>query len=248
LIKVRLPKVFDLVAGEGASEVWYILTAAGYGLRESPRYWGIARDKELKKIKFCVDGEELSMHQAVTDSNMWLLKNADGLIRAVCFVHVDDLLITSDRLEYGNGLIQALSEVWTLSSVDRISPGHIEGADLTSKFCGLELEYVMVNDEWTLRVHQESYTRMLLQKHNMTSATPRWSPMEGVWPSMESVDYTPSELLDAQEKVGELLWLTRTRDDLLLVTSLCSSLLTRNPVQASSMAKGVLRYLVGTAH
>ena len=79
LIYVKPPALlilFQLVA----THVYWIARRAIYGLRQSPRQWGIHRDTEVKKMRFKVGKKILKAIQSSIDVALWILVEDDNCI------------------------------------------------------------------------------------------------------------------------------------------------------------------------
>ena len=69
-VYVRPPQVlaeFGLVA---PGTIWRALKAI-YGLRISPKAWGVERDRQLRKMSIDVDGKTYIFHQSHIDPSVW---------------------------------------------------------------------------------------------------------------------------------------------------------------------------------
>ena len=217
-------------------ETWQV-TGALYGFSESPRDWGLHRDKVLAKKRWKVDKTMFYLRET-KERHLWELKSqADGegvVSRGYVCIYVDDILVTADPLA-ANSFLDALQTVW------ECSPPETATVEKAMKFCGYEIQ---VLPEGGLKLGQPSFVQELINKHKVESEENTAAPKIENPPDE---DYDIQTLRTAQALTGELQWLqSRTRPDLCYIVGCLSRWLHKKPGYVISLAKHVLRYLKKT--
>ena len=152
-------------------------------------------------------------------------------------VYVDDFLILSPAGLMRQGLIIALRAIWNLKHECILGAG----SDLT--FLGLEFTYKPDG----VQIGQRKFTEILLEKHGFS--VEKTKPISSI--TMDAPGEieipSPAELRQLQGFAGEFNWLaTRSRADISYFVSLLSSALTKFSSWSFTLAKKILRYLLGT--
>eukprot|EP00439_Symbiodinium_sp_Y106_P017475 s8725_g2.t1 len=167
---VRVPSILR-EAGVTTAKYWKVKKAL-YGLSSAPRSWSIHRDRVMTDLRIDHGDEILRLRKLKEDANLWQvlkypragaelataaekseLKNGEYV--GVIALYVDDILIASTK-EIGQSVVRGLETQWELSHPEWLSK---EGDSL--KFAGFELEQTACG----IRLHQESYTRDLLEQY-----------------------------------------------------------------------------------
>jgi len=238
--------------------VWRVLKAI-YGLRVSPKAWGIERDKELKRMQIKVKGQTYVFEQSAIDPSVWLIvrgaldkagvgrpTHRTGTSEGVesgsfgyIVVYVDDFLIVGSD-PFIDAATTVIKAKWKITDKPTLKCGS-----------GKSVEYLSVDIcavTGGCYLSQSVYTRDMLAKWSMDECRPIGS-LDDVLP--ETVQENEEPLLEdvrtAQRLAGGLNWLaTRTRPDLSFYVSQLASAATKQPVRAIAMGKRCLRYLAGT--
>ncbi|OLQ13313.1 Copia protein [Symbiodinium microadriaticum] len=95
-----------------------IVQRAVYGLDQSPRDWGICRDKDLRTIRLMLGTCEYRLVMSDVDNNLWFLttgRKSDPVV-ACLMVYVDDLLATGP-LAVIRPLLDEISKLWQCGTV-----------------------------------------------------------------------------------------------------------------------------------
>ena len=241
ILVLRPPKVLISAGIVPAQELWYA-TGAIYGLREAPAAWSSYRDSQLPDIQIYHEEACLKLVKSKVDQNLWYLKPAgspEAEPIALLGVYVDDLIATGPRAVLGS-LFCAIQNRWETSRPQFASD---EGGLL---FCGLE-----IHDSGNhLHIHQKKYLADLLSRYpNVTGGASQpglKEPEDHALGDKATPDLARVRL--AQKLAGELLWIaTKTRPDLVFVTSRIGQMVTRNVEFAIQLAYNALRYLRSTA-
>ena len=151
-------------------------------------------------------------------------------------VYVDDILVTGEEFAV-HGALQALSGVWTTSSVEWA------GVDKPLKYCGFEISEDAKGDGF--HVNQHMYEQEMLQRWNVDEGVeyPHYKVAEDQEVE-ESPD--PNDVRTAQAMAGSLLWLSsRTRPDLAHGVATMSRLMTKAPVKAIQIGTTLMKYVKG---
>ena len=180
-----------------------------------------------------------------TEPNLWKVMRApvteDDLVNeeletAAGFLvtYVDDLLCLGPR-EVVEGGLSCIRGKWDCSPEEWVDENH------WMKFCGMELRWKGTD----LLIGQPSYARELLNRHGHQQ--PRSTPAPKIEPEVEEEGKTAEEVKQAQQVVGELLWLSiRTRPDLSYIVAWMGRHVARAPKMVCQVSKHVLGYLQET--
>ena len=219
-----------------SDEVW-VAERAIYGLRQSPRSWSLHRDEVLRGLH--LRGYEL--RQAVSEPNLWIVESEDQKLCGVILVYVDDMMITGET-GMAKMIVTELQKIWQTSE-----PEGIDGGKPT-KFLGMEIEKIGEN----IKASQASFIKDRLN----VNLGENWMEMRGsttpcnrdVGETEDEKDVTTEMVREAQRVVGELLWLvTRTRIDLMYITSRLSQLVLRAPREVVRASRQIWTYFKRTA-
>ena len=217
-------------------EVW-VAERAIYGLRQSPRSWSLHRDETLRGLQL----PGYTLRQAVSEPNLWIVEGEGQRLCGLILVYVDDMMITGET-GVAKMIIAEIQKIWQTSEPEGIDEGR------PTKFLGMEIEKVGEN----IKASQTSFIKDRLN----VNLGERWMDVKGSTTpcsrdigEVEDEDNVTTELVrEAQRVVGELLWLvTRTRVDLMYVTSRLSQLVLRAPREVARVSKQVWSYLKRTA-
>ena len=226
LLLVRPPQFFvDL--GFMAKDKCFLPQKAIYGFRRSPRLWGLCRDRHLSDLEIEIEGKSLHMVPLQSEPNLWkIVEKEVGLddgqtpLRGLLLTYVDDIFIVAED-DVREATLEKIMQTWSTSPPDKVGAKPIT-------FLGMNISKVMDQstgkDVWY--VNQDSYIKDLLEK---TDDTCRQVPIsrEQAFMEPESAELvTPEKVKQAQQHVGELLWLvTHRRPDLMFAVCSMSWLL-----------------------
>ena len=242
ILVLRPPKVLISAGIVHPQELWYA-TGAIHGLREAPAAWSSYRDAQLPDIHVYHEEECFKLVRSKADQNLWHLKPARNLEAApvaLLGVYVDDMIGTGPRAIL-DSIFLAIQKRWETSRPQFASD---EGGIL---FCGLEIH----DSGDRLHIHQRKYLLDLLNRYpDVTGGASQPGLKEPDDPIAK--DHTQPDLNRlrlAQKLAGELLWIaTKTRPDLIYVTSRIGQYITRHVEFAIQLAHNALRYLRSTVH
>ena len=218
-------------------EVW-VAEKAMYGLRQSPRSWSLHRDTTLNSM--VVHG--LRLRQTTSEPNLWVIEDDHYRMVGMMLVYVDDMLI-GGRGDVANRVLRAVQGVWETSEPEKIDEG------LMSKFLGMEL----TKENGVIKATQTAFIRERLA----VNLGENWEALRGystpcgreIIEIEEEQEIRPEDVKEAQRIVGELLWLvTRSRLDLMYVTSRLAQWVLRAPKTVQKLSKQVWSYLRRTLH
>ena len=239
LVVVRPPRACVRMGIVKASILWTCRKAV-YGLRVSPRAWGIERDLRLRELSINTSDQEYHLKQSRMDSQVWMIaeKNKDKFkVLGLIICYVDDMLCLMEDGKIKQALFEALQSQWTMSTEVKLEKGQ------KILYLGLELERTM---DGTLEIHQESFVKMIMLKHGLDETSKSLSTISINHPTEKDLPPDPATLKKIQGMAGEFNWLsTRTRADLGYWTSLISSAATKHGAWSIELGKKVLRYLLG---
>ncbi|CAL1154816.1 unnamed protein product [Cladocopium goreaui] len=231
-------------------DVYYLPEKAIYGLRRSPRLWGLTRDETISD--FSIQGEHNGKHMEFmleplqSEPNLWKLRNAlepeDTTLYGLLMTYVDDLMLASSP-----NLLQAMQakiqSTWTTSTPEFVGPEPVrfQGMGISK-----EWKEEFQRDVWM--VTQQSYTKDLTQKD--PEVKPKRIPLTRDQSAMEpnEAEITPELIRSCQKAVGEVLWLTtRARPDIMYAVSRMGSSSTRAPHAVLAAALQLKGYLMATS-
>ena len=218
------------------NEVW-VAERAIYGLRQSPRSWSLHRDETLRGIQL----PGYTLRQTAAEANLWAVEGEGQRLCGLILVYVDDMMITGET-GVAEMIIAEIQKIWQTSEPEGIDEGR------PTKFLGMEIEKVGEN----IKASQTSFIKDRLN----VNLGERWMDVKGsttpcsrdVGDVEEEENVTTELVREAQRVVGELLWLvTRTRVDLMYVTSRLSQMVLKAPREVARVSKQVWSYLKRTA-
>ena len=219
-------------------ELWAV-EGSVYGLTTSPKDWANHRDETMGAINWEMEDDEgtwACWFEKTKEVNLWRIKSSrHGQDETVGYmaVYIDDLLITGDRGAVAATLLK-IRQVWDTSDPEWLS----ETEDL--RFCGFEFSH----DEQGIRMHQESYTADLLDRHHLAKG----GTLGGVGIPEEEGLPSPEDVRQAQVITGELLWLSsRTRPDITYAVAVMGQWTTKRPRGVTRIGEKVLQYLWRTS-
>jgi len=210
---------------EGGSRTVAHLRRALYGLHQSPRAWHHRLKEELESIGF---------QASDADASLFTYQHKTGLVSML--VYVDDLLIAAHSKE---------AIAFVKQKVQAAFNTHDLGEAVA--FLGMSIE--RDRSARTIKLAQSNMVSELVAKYGLTDAAPKGVPLS---PSTQ-LTKDGSTLLDTSQHtynslVGSLLYLSVcTRPDIAQAVGARAKYMA-TPTEAHwTAAKGVLRYLKGTA-
>ena len=152
LIAMEVPHVYKMLGLAGPDEVWLIMLAM-YGLQASPRDWCLHRDAVLPTLKWTRQGPKVADWKVLRKQKMkmfgawknWMnLASSTGMASCRCMWTTSWSLVEEFAV---HGALQALSGVWTTSSVEWA------GVDKPLKYCGFEISEDAKGDGFHVNQH-----------------------------------------------------------------------------------------------
>ncbi|CAL1142931.1 unnamed protein product [Cladocopium goreaui] len=226
---------------------------AVYGLRRSPRLWGLCRDSEMRSFEVEVEKKEggkikLQLRQLDSEPNLWRLEEVGkeegsepSIQYGLVMTYVDDIFITGPP-EVTRAVAQKFQATWTTSEPEVVGEEAI-------RFLGMEVstsKNAEGRDVW--HVTQESFVKDLV-KRQAKEVQPKKIPItrDQALMTLDPSPPTLEKVRKCQKVVGELLWvLTRTRPDLMYSISRLGSNVTKATSSVLEAADQVQRYLLKT--
>ena len=202
------------------------LLKALYGLRQAPRAWHAKLHAELERLGFAAAAADPSLYVRRTGGHeVWLL------------VYVDDLLVAS-----GNDKV--------LRAVKSALMGTFDTRDLGAATLFLGMELVRDRSARAITINQRRMTTELVNKYGLGDGKIKATPISLGTRLIRGDD---DEVLDTaafpySELVGSLLYLSVcTRPDIAEAVGKLARYMAKPTAAHWGAAKGVLRYLAGTA-
>ena len=158
LVVVKPPAFFVEIGLAQPGEYW-TLHKAVYGLRVSPRQWGLYRDETLSKINWSVGTKNYHLVQCSTDTQVWKIVESTKPteVLGMIIVYVDDLLLLAPIDEIRDGLVKVLRDTWNMKPPAELTKTN----SLT--FLGVELHLT----DTGVTLTQQRFTQELLEKRGM---------------------------------------------------------------------------------
>jgi hypothetical protein len=224
---MKIPDYFHLIIEGITKETHYIrLQRSLYGLKQAPRAWF-----ELVKKRF----HEIGLKAGDSDPNLFIGNSI------YIPLYVDDMQIIGKRQQVDE-VKAKIYKLWKYKEIEK--------ADI---FVGFQIERDRPNRR--LRIHQIAYTLRLLERLGMANCNPRDLPIPAgtVLRSTEQ-DLDQYKELDQDQAaiyrmiVGSAIYLVnKVRIDIAYTAGQLARIMSRPNSNHLSMAKGLLRYLKGTA-
>ncbi|CAJ1452728.1 unnamed protein product [Effrenium voratum] len=213
------------------------------GLCKSDEYWAVERalyglrekDEERRGTSSTArtGGPTMSGGSSTAGSMEW---TQEGHLQGLAVVYVDDILAYGGEQTLEE-FVHQVKAMWETSTPEKIQ----ESSKV--RFCGMEISRTSRG----YFLGQQAYTQEVLNRNGgggLGSVLPITREMAE---TPEELDITAAEVQAAQRAVGEILWLTtKTRPDLMYVTSRMSSAVTKAPKWVMELADQVWRYLKKT--
>ena len=228
-----------LASGEEAWEVQRAL----YGLRESPAVWSEYRRQRLLQADVPWEGGRLILKPSVVDPEVWMIiyqasGEQDSLV-GVLVTYVDDLLYLAESAVI-TAVHSWLSKEWPSAPLEWTKEG--------TRYLGVE---ILQKDEGYFLISQKGYLENLVRSYELEPGQHVRLPCPREWlidedNPVDDEQYTEAELKRAQKVTGELLWVTRSRPDVLFVTSMMASALSKRPCHVYRVGLKVMAYLAST--
>ncbi|OLQ00651.1 Copia protein [Symbiodinium microadriaticum] len=228
-----------LASGEEAWEVQRAL----YGLRESPAVWSEYRRQRLLQADVPWAEGKLILKPSVVDPEVWMIVyQANGeqdTLVGVLVTYVDDLLYLAESAVI-TAVHSWLSKEWPSAPLEWTKEG--------TRYLGVE---ILQKDEGFFLISQRGYLENLVRSYELGPGQHVRLPCPREWlidedNPVEDEQYTEAELKRAQKVTGELLWVTRSRPDVLFVTSMMASALSKRPCHVYRVGLKVMAYLAST--
>ena len=148
-------------------------------------------------------------------------------------VWVDDLIICTSDIGLMNSIKQKLNDNFKMKDLGQVS--HFLGIEFdVSKDC--------------IKMHQNKYAKMILEKYGMTNCKPKKTPCPlGINKELGNSSPPLSHNTLYRGIIGSLIYLmTNTRPDICYIVSFLSQFMVNPTFAHLQLAKHVLRYIKGT--
>ena len=201
------------------------LQKAIYGLKQAPRQWHAKLSEALREMGATV---------SEADPGLYSCSTKHGEVHLL--VYVDDVLIAAQHI--------AAVEVVKSSLLARFDARDLGEA---RQFVGLKISRDRVSQ--TLTLSQQAAAGALVQKFGLAEAKGKATPLTaGLSLSKEGKQLAEGAARGYREAVGSLMYLSNcTRPDLCHATNTLARHMAAPTEEHWAAAKGVLRYLAGTA-
>lgn len=150
-IYMEQPPGFE-VSGAGGQQLVCKLNKALYGLRQAPRVWFHTLKKYLVT--------QLDFHASKADSSLFIRQSTGNYL--LLMVYVDDIVITGSRMQDVDAVVRCLHNKFALKDMGDLS-----------FFLGIDVQ----RTPHGMYLSQKKYVMELLQRAEMTGATPTPTPI-----------------------------------------------------------------------
>jgi hypothetical protein len=206
---------------KGEENKVYKLKKALYGLKQSPRAWYSRINSYFEKHGF---------QKCPYEHTLYVKSTSQGSFMVVS-LYVDDLIFTGNDLELLNGFKLSMMKEFEMTDLGKLH--HFLGIEVSQSKKGIFIS-------------QESYAKEVLKKFGMENANPVVTPcITGLKLSKNG----EGRLIDStkfRSLVGNLMYLTATRPDIMYAVSLVSRFMEKPHSNHWEAAKRILRYIKGT--
>jgi hypothetical protein len=196
-----------------------------YGLKQAPRAWHQRLDAELHNIGFTPSAADPGLYISTKDNN-----------RAYLMVYVDDILIASASKSLINTVKTKLSSAFDARDM---------GA--ATAYLGMKIERDRGSRK--IKLTQTLMTQELVAKYNMEDCKTKATPLSpSIKLSAEEGDPLDTDKFPYSQLVGSLMYIAVcTRPDISYSVGALARYMAKPTTVHWQAAKGVLRYLAGTA-
>lgn len=209
---------------EGGSNMACHLRKALYGLKQAPRAWYLRLKAELEKMGFI---------QSEADGGLFIKKANDAYVYML--IYVDDILIIT-----GDKAALQLTKDQVMSAFD--------ARDLGDANFFLGMDIIRDRSARTIKLAQSRLIADLLTKHDMLEAKPLSTPLNASIKLTKDGEPLDTESFGYSALIGSLMYLSIcTRPDISQAVGALARYMANPTVTHWQAAKGVLRYLSGTA-
>ena len=191
---VKPPNLVRQLGLVGADE-WWRVNCALYGFTESPADWAMHRDVEgLRKMSWIEKGIKYEV-QATPEAHLWKIK-AEGIMKGVITVYVDDFMVAADDLVMRRAL-EEMAKTW------ECSPPEIVNEETWIRYCGYEIKKKK-GGGYLLR--QTGYLQDVVERRGIEGQ--EGVPIPRVEEGEDEVEPSREVVREAQALVGELMWVS----------------------------------------
>lgn len=194
-----------------------------YGLKQAPRAWHAKLTEKLEALGFTPSS---------ADPALFIKQGADPIY---LLTYVDDILIiTADTM----ALDKTKSDI----------KGFFEARDLGEATCFLGMDIIRDWEACTITLVQRRLTNDLLAKHGLEEAKPLFTPLSTATKLTKEGEMLDTSTYGYSQLVGSLMYLSVcTRPDIAQAVGALARHMANPTVAHWQAAKGLLRYISGTA-
>ena len=127
VVVLKPPRIF-IKLGLLKEGEYFLAEKAVYGLRRSPRCWGLFRDGILGKMR---TSRGLRFEPCYADTNLWQILEGDKKV-GLLMVYVDDIMVLSTP-NHAEDVVARIREEWETSTPEEVKEG------VKTKFLGIEV-------------------------------------------------------------------------------------------------------------
>lgn len=205
----------------GEEEKVYKLRKALYGLKQSPRAWYDRINNFFLKNGF---------ERCPFEHTLYMKKHSKGGFMIVS-LYVDDLIFTGDNMKMLSEFKNSMMKEFEMTDLGELH--HFLGIGVQQSKCGIFIS-------------QEKYAAQVLEKFNMMNANPVSTPCVAGLKLCKNGEGKFVDPTIFRSLVGNLMYLTATRPDIMYAVSLISRFMEKPFSNHWEAAKRILRYVKGT--
>lgn len=199
----------------------YKLNKSLYGLKQAARVWNETLHNELVKIGFV---------QNETDKCLYVLRERDN----ICYllVHVDDMLMASNKIEVINSLALKISQKFEMTDMGNVK-----------HYLGIDVER---DQKGNFMLSQSKYISKIVETANLSDAKPSKYPIDPGYYKIEDENFL-TDNSEYRKLIGMLLYLTtHSRPDIAASVSILSQKVSKPNQTDMTEVKRIIKYLKGT--
>jgi ribonuclease HI len=194
-----------------------------YGLKQAPRAWHAKLKEELEALGFTPSAADPALFIKFDTNPIYLL------------TYVDDILVVTGDT---TALIDTKTKIMST----------FEARDLGTATCFLGMDIHRDRDAHTITLAQGRLTTDLLDQHGMTECKPLITPLSTATKLTKDGEPLDTSTSGYSQLIGSLMYLSVcTRPDIAQAVGALARYMTAPTLAHWQAAKGILRYISGTA-
>ncbi|GKA12942.1 retrovirus-related pol polyprotein from transposon TNT 1-94 [Tanacetum coccineum] len=193
-----------------------------YGLKQAPKAW-------YDRLKAFLFKHEYKMR--MVDDTLFTKKKSSNLI--IIQIYVDDIIFGSTYQDMCDEFAKIMHDEFEMSKMGELN-----------FFIGLQIKQM----ENGIFFNQSKYIKEILKKFGLEDSKPMKTPMSSDTKLMKDEKCESVDSTKYQGMIGNLLYLTASRPDIMFSVCLCASFQKAPKTSHLEAVKRIFRYIKGTTH